>query len=451
MAKVDSTTKPASASNKVSFTAGRVASFKCAEGKKDSFLWDEKQPGLGLRAFASGKKTYIYQVWVNGRTQRAVIGPVESFDIEQARAEAKKLDALASQNISPAKVKREKAAAELAEEKEVKRGSVTFGTVWAEYVEANKGDWGQKHYRDHLNFVQAPGLPCDRGRRVTKAGCLYPLVSVKLGELTAAVIKRWLDNENKTRPGVAAQSYRLLFACLSWCNEQPDYAGLVDVAGLKSKAVKKTVTKLKPRDDVLQREQLPAFFAELLKIANPVIAAYVQTLLLTGARRNELMGLQWSDVDFKWQSMTIRDKATSKGSTAGVRVIPLTPYVASLLNQLPRRNQWVFSSPSGKDGKLVDPRKSFDPAVIAAGIEGLTLHGLRRSFATLSEWVEVPAGVVAQIMGHKPSATAEKHYKQRPLDLLRVWHERIEAWFLEQAGLSVPAAGEQRLTVVKGA
>lgn len=451
MAKADSTTKAASASNKVSFTAGRVTAFKCPDGKKDAFLWDEKQPGLGLRAFASGKKTYIYQVWVNGRTQRAVIGPVESFDIEQARAEAKKLDALASQNISPAKVKREKAAAELAEEKELKRGSVTFGTVWAEYVEANKGDWGQKHYRDHLNFVQAPGLPCDRGRRVTKAGCLYPLVSVKLGELTAAVIKRWLDKENKTRPGVAAQSYRLLFACLSWSNEQPDYAGLVDVAALKSKAVKKTVTKLKARDDVLQREQLPAFFAELLKILNPVIRAYVQALLLTGARRNELMALQWSDVDFKWHSMTIRDKATSKGSVDGVRVIPLTPYVASLLNQLPRRNQWVFSSLSGKDGRLVDPRKSFDPAVIAAGIEGLTLHGLRRSFATLSEWVEVPAGVVAQIMGHKPSATAEKHYKQRPLDLLRVWHERIEAWFLEQAGLVVPAANAPLLAVVKGA
>ena len=48
MAKADSTTKAASASNKVSFTAGRVSSFKCAEGKKDSFLWDEKQPGLGL-------------------------------------------------------------------------------------------------------------------------------------------------------------------------------------------------------------------------------------------------------------------------------------------------------------------------------------------------------------------------------------------------------------------
>ena len=433
MASINSTSK--AKPNRVNFTADVVRKFKCPDDKAEAYLWDTKTPGLGIRAKASGNRAYVFQGTVNGKTRRSRIGDVDEYDIDEARIEAKKLGVLASQSISPAKVKREKAAAERAEEQELKRASVTLGAIWSEYVEANKSDWGQKHYRDHLNFVQAPGLPCDRGRRVTKAGCLYPLMDVKLGELTAAVIKRWLDNENKTRPGVAAQSYRLLFACLGWCNEQPDYAGLVDVAGLKSKAVKKTVTKLKPRDDVLQREQLPVFFAELLKISNPVISAYVQTLLLTGARRNELMGLQWADVDFKWQSMTIRDKGTSKGSVAGVRVIPLTPYVASLLNQLPRRNQWVFSSPMGKDGKLVDPRKSFDPAVIAAGLEGLTLHGLRRSFATLSEWVEVPAGVVAQIMGHKPSATAEKHYKQRPLDLLRVWHERIEAWFLEQAGV----------------
>jgi integrase len=444
----DSTTQHKN--NRVNFTADVVRKFKCPDDKAEVYLWDNKTPGLGIRAKASGNRAYVFQGTVNGKTRRSRIGAVDVYDIDQARTEAKRLGVLASQNISPAKVKREKVAAQLAEEQEIKRGLVTFGKVWGEYVEANKSDWGQKHYNDHTKAVQEPGLPWARGKdRVTKAGCLYPLINVKLGELTASAIKRWLDNENITRPGVAAQSYRLLFACLGWSIEQPDYVGLVDVAALKSKAVKKTVTKLKPRDDVLQREQLPAFFTEVRKIANPVIAAYVQTLLLTGARRNELMGLQWSDVDFKWNSLTIRDKGTSKGSVAGVRVIPLTPYVACLLNELPRRNQWVFSSPMGKDGKLVDPRKSFDPAVIASGIDSLTLHGLRRSFATLSEWVEVPAGVVAQIMGHKPSATAEKHYKQRPLDLLRVWHERIEVWFLQQAGLSVPQHLHSReLTVV---
>jgi integrase len=86
-----------------------------------------------------------------------------------------------------------------------------------------------------------------------------------------------------------------------------------------------------------------------------------------------------------------------------------------------------------------------------AGIDGLTLHGLRRSFKSLTEWLETPAGVVAQIMGHKPSATAEKHYTVRPLELLALHHNRIEAWILEQAGIAFDAkAVPGTLRVVAG-
>ena len=85
-----------------------------------------------------------------------------------------------------------------------------------------------------------------------------------------------------------------------------------------------------------------------------------------------------------------------------------------------------------------------------AAIEGLTLHGLRRSFKSLTEWLEIPAGVVAQLMGQKPSATAEKHYTVRPLDLLRLHHEKIEAWILEQAGIAFDAqAAPTALRIVK--
>ncbi len=58
--------------------------------------------------------------------------------------------------------------------------------------------------------------------------------------------------------------------------------------------------------------------------------------------------------------------------------------------------------------------------------------------------------MVAQIQGHKPSATAEKHYKRRPLDLLRVHHERIETWILEQAGVQFDRAAESGKLVLVG-
>lgn len=49
---------------------------------------------------------------------------------------------------------------------------------------------------------------------------------------------------------------------------------------------------------------------------------------------------------------------------------------------------------------------------------------LRRSFGTLVEWEETPTAIVVQLMRHKPGATAEKSYRERPLDLLRMWHSR---------------------------
>ena len=167
--------------------------------------------------------------------------------------------------------------------------------------------------------------------------------------------------------------------------------------------------------------------------------------MLTGARREELAELKWEDIDFKWNSLWVKDKVEDEG-----RMIPLTPYLASLITVLPRRNQWVFSSPTAADGKLAEPRIAHNRALDVAGLDHVTLHGLRRTFDSLAEWVEIPQGVVAQIMGHKPNATAEKHYINRPLELLAIWHGKYEAWILEQAGIqfdqSVPM---EMLRVVK--
>ena len=197
-------------------------------------------------------------------------------------------------------------------------------------------------------------------------------------------------------------------------------------------------------DDLLQREQLAAWFAAVQKIRNPVISAYLQCLLIVGARREELARLRWVDVDFQWNSLKLNDKIED------FRMVPLTPYVAHLLAALPRRSEWVFSSPTAADGKLAEPRIAHNEAVAAAGLPHLTLHGLRRSFATLCEWTETPAGIAAQIQGHAPQGVREQNYIRRPLDLLRMWHVKIEAWILGQAGIGfVPTA--QGLRIVTAA
>jgi integrase len=242
------------------------------------------------------------------------------------------------------------------------------------------------------------------------------------------VIEAWAAREALTRPAAARLAWRCLKAFLAWCNEQLEYAAVVPNRNpAKTTKTREALGKPNVKQDALLKEQLPAWFEAVRQIENPVISAYLQTLLLTGARAGEVMGLRWDDINTKWRGLTIRDKVE------GTRVIPFTPYVAHLVTALPRRNEFVFSSTASAGGTLVVPRTPHADACKVAGVDNLSVHGLRRSFKSLTEWLEIPTGVVAQLMGHKPSATAEKHYTVRPLDLLRVHHEKIEVWILEQA------------------
>lgn len=415
-------------------TAGRVREFHVREGQSQSFLWDADIPWLAVRATA-GAKTFIFQSRVAKQTIRVKIGSVEAWGIDAARAEARRLQTLIDQGIDPRQDRAEKleAAAERqraveAKEAEQGRRAAIVADAWVRYLKARQPRWGEHHYQDHLKAARGP---------------LAPLMTLRLVDLTPQRLQEWLEAEAATRPAFAALSYRLLKAFLNWCQTQTATSGLADPAALRTTAVREAVPSTQARSDCLQREQLAVWFEAVRQMSNPVISAYLQGLLLTGARREELAALTWDNLDFRWRSITIRDKME------GERTIPLPPYLASLLATLPHRNAWVFSSPTAASGRLAEPRIAHNRALQVAGLPPLSLHGLRRSFGTLSEWVEMPTGVVAQIMGHKPSATAEKHYRVRPLDLLRQWHTKLEAWILDQAGIAFVEQEQAGLRRVK--
>ena len=426
--------------NRVRLTAGRVDAFTCPAGKSQAFLWDTEAPALALRVTPTGRKTYVFESRLNGDTIRVTIGTAADWPIEKARGEAQRLKVLVDSGQDPREIERQQQAAQAADKAATaakveadKVAAVTVGEVWTAYIEQRRPFWGELHYRDHIDKAKAGGLPSGRrggGKQLTKPGPLAALMPLALKDLDQATIEQWAANEGKTRPSSARLAWRLLTVFLTWCAEQREYAALLpDKNPAKTKKAREALGKAGTKSDVLQREQLAAWFTAVQQIQNPVIAACLQMMLLTGARPGEVLALRWEDVNTQWKGISIRDKVE------GAREIPATPYMLHLLAALPRRNEWVFSSPSSASGCLTEPNTPHTRACKAAGLEGLTLHGLRRSFASLTEWLEVPAGVVAQIQGHKPSATAEKHYKVRPLELLRVHHERIEAWILEQAGI----------------
>ena len=430
--------------SRVRLTAGRVADFACPYGKSQAFLWDTDTPALALRVTPTGRKTYVFESRLHGSTIRVNIGTAAEWSLEAARTKAQGLKMMVDCGTDPREVERQQQAAQAAQKAAAVVKAVAVEKAWTAYLDDRRQHWGDRHYQDHEKLARAGGATANRGTRgrgVTIDGPLRPLMAMRLQDLTAPAIEAWAAEQAKTRPTPARLSWRLLRAFLAWCAEHPEYSAVVPAQNpAKTRRTREALGKACVKQDALLREQLPAWFAAVRNIGNPAISAYLQTLLLTGARPGEVLAMRWEDMNTQWRGLTIRDKVE------GERVIPLTPYVHQLLATLPRRSEWVFASAIREPGKpsqpIAKPHHAHATACKVAGIEGLTFHGLRRSFKSLTEWLEIPAGVVAQIQGHKPSATAEKHYTVRPLDLLRVHHERIEAWILEQAGIVFDAQAE---------
>lgn len=469
------------------FTRASVEAAICPPGRRIATYRDSLEPALMLCVYATGARSFIVEKKLAGKTVRVTIGPT-SMQIRApkdrrgkpisagADSEAARLAGLVAQGIDPraekAATMASQAADRQAQKAERAKLEVSGLDAWAVYCEDRREHWGARNHADHLKMVQAGGAERKRSReKLTKPGPLRSLLDRPLAQVDAAAVEEWVSREAKVRPARAALGFRLVRAFLNWCGEHPEYRNIVQADAHRGRRTRERVPKAGAKNDVLQREQLKAWFAEVGKLP-PVPAAYLQCLLLVGARREELAGLRWEDVDFAWKALRIRDKVE------GERTIPLTPFVAGLLRDLKARNEkrpaewrilrgrrvpvdleawapspWVFSSPGASDGRIQDPRAAHVRALAAAGLPHVSLHGLRRSFGTLAEWVEAPVGVVAQIQGHRPSATAEKHYRVRPLDLLRMWHKRIEAWILAEAGIEQPKdeeAGKPELAVVGG-
>ena len=423
---------------KIAFTAGRVSGFKCPPEKKQAFLWDATAPGLGLRATPAGKPAYVFQSVYQGKDLRITIGSPAAWSIPDAQAKARELQRLIDEGKDPRDLKREALAVHAEKQAAAAARALTVGEVWPLYLENGKPkrrDAWKPRYRADLEAMAAPGgEKKKRGQGTTRPGPLYPLLALPLAGVNEDTLKSWYDREAVAGKHQAARALMMFRGFLRWCAARPEYRTMTDRDAGKAAAIVESLPSTTRRTDALEAAQVPGWWAGVEQLSNRTASAYLRALLLTGARREELAALTWANVDFQWRKLTIADKVDS------TRTIPLTPYMAQLLVTLPRVGPFVFAS-TGKAGRITDARASHAQALRHAGIEHLTFHGLRRSFSLLGEAAGAPAGAIAQVMGHKPSATAEG-YRPRSIDALRPFLEQIEAHILALAGVQFDTKAE---------
>ena len=437
-------------------TGGAIERLTCPAGKAQAFLRDAKAPGLRVRVTAAGSKSFVFEAKLNRQTIRRTIGDVRAWGIDQARVESNRLRVTLDNGDDPRELERQQAAETVAKAAQAMADAVTVADAWRRYVAEGspkrRDNWKPRYVADMAKMAAPGGERKVRGKGLTLPGHLAPLLALSLSDIDEDRLTVWFNLECRRSKHQATRALMMFRGFLRWCASQPEYRALVDRDAGKAPAIMDNLPEMKRRTDALEAVQVPGWWAGVAQLSNLTASAYLRALVLTGARREEMAALKWADVDFRWGKLTIADKV---GDT---RTIPLTAYLAWLLASLPRGkgadgapSPFVFASTS-KSGRIADPRSSHERALQGAGIDALTLHGLRRSFSLLGEAAGAPAGAIAQVMGHRPSATAEG-YRPRSVDALRPFLQRIEDHILSLAGVEFvsAAAAPVALRVVSAA
>ena len=162
---------------------------------------------------------------------------------------------------------------------------------------------------------------------------------------------------------------------------------------------------------------------KLLRNASPCIQDVIRFALNTGLRIGEIFSLRWSDVDWENSVLNILAPKTQK-----LRTVPINGQARKVLDYwaLGRRNEFVFYNPdTGKP--FVDLDGGFALACKKAGVEGVTWHTLRHTFASRLVNRGVDIVTVQQLLGHS-TITVTMRYTHTNLDSKRTAVAKLESY-----------------------
>jgi integrase len=156
--------------------------------------------------------------------------------------------------------------------------------------------------------------------------------------------------------------------------------------------------KEKSRDRFLHSDELPRFFESVNNEPNPTIRDYIYVSLFTGARKSNVLSMNWEDINFERCEWLIPE--TKNGESLRIH---LTEKVIEILKNRLESNvnsNWVFES-IGKTGHLVEPKSGWKRILQRSGIKDLRLHDLRRTLGSGQAATGANSYVIGRSLGHK--------------------------------------------------
>jgi integrase len=362
---------------------------------KEYVHWDGEMTGFGVRVRSSGSKSFVAVYRTGGRNtplRRVTIGAVGKIEADKAREEARTI-------IRQAELGHDRAA-----ERAKARAEMTFDKVCDLYL------------AEGCDTKKTSTLATDKGRIERH---IKPLLGKKrVGEISRADVEKCMRDiaagktavDEKTGKrgraiveggkGTATRTVGLLGGIMSFAVARQLRADN-PVRGVKRYADRKGETFLSAHE---LRQIGEALMVAEARGANPSAVAIIRLLAFTGARKSEIAGLRWSEVDLGRGYLRLGDSKT------GAKVIPIgAPAVEVLAGVIAiEGSPFVFPASSG-EGRFQGVERVWRKVRADAGLPKLRLHDLRHSFASVGLARGDALPVIGAILGHADVKTTSRY------------------------------------------
>jgi integrase len=375
-------------------TSQFVQSAVCPEGRRRIEFFDTASIGLSLEVRETGGKTYYRRYRdQRGRLRQIKLGNTQDLSLSDARKLAVKIGKQVAFGEDPL------------QEKTTLRSVPTF----VEFIE--------QQYLPHAKSYKRSWMTD---------------VSLLNNHLLPRFAKRYMDQierqdivkmlADRKAEGAAAGSVNRLLIMMRFIY---NLALRWEVAGVKDNPTR-TVALLQEnnkRERYLSADEARRLYDAVCRSENKMLQYIVPMLILTGARKREVMDARWTDFDFERRHWRI--PTTKLGRP---RHVPLSDGVMTLLTSMSRTPQSdaVFANP--KTGKpYVSFWASWNTARTMAGLEDVRVHDLRHSFASLLINSGRTLYEVQRLLGHTQIKTTQRYAHLAPETLLAASNAATQA------------------------
>ncbi len=350
--------------------------------------YDAELPGFGCRVTAAGSRAFVLNYrTTGGRERRITIGQHPAWSLKVARDEAKRLRREIDGGRDP-----------LGEE-EAERGAPTVADLCRRYREEHLPKKRERSARDDAALIEREILP--RLRRLKVADVTFS----DIDRLHREITKRAPIRANRA----VALCSKMFSLAIRWGCRADNPA-----KGIERNPENK-------RDRYLTGEEMARLTAALAEHHDQQSANIIRMLLLTGARRGEVLAMRWADLDLE-AGVWVKPSAHTKQKKA--HRVPLSAPARQLLVGIPRTSEYVFPARIG--GHRTEIKGSWQAICKAARLDGVRVHDLRHSYASILASAGLSLPVIGALLGHTQAQTTAR-YAHLFDDPLRAATERVGA------------------------